>query len=116
MGVRIRAPVGLEIFPGFDPVIRAPTTATPTATNDTIDRLYTGFIRLDKSATVVNANGTAGSAIATPGAEIEVAITYSNVSSASGVGNSLLTAHNPVISENGNSTPNNWGLTREHIV
>jgi hypothetical protein len=28
----------------------------------------------------------------------------------------LLTAHNLVISENGNSAPNNWGLTTEHIV
>jgi len=114
--VRITAPAGLEILTGFDTVIRATSTATPTATNDTIDRLYTGFIRLDKSATVVNANGTDGSAMATPGAEIEFAITYSNVSSASGVGNSLLTAHNLVISENGNSALNNWGLTTEHVV
>src|SRR5216684_1620257 len=114
--VRITAPAGLQILTGFDTVIRATSTATPAATNDTIDRVYTGFIRLDKSATVVSANSTDGSAMATPGAEIEFAITYSNVSSASGVGNSLLTAHNLVISENGNSSPNNWGLTTEHIV
>ena len=116
MLVRITAPAGLKILTGFDAVIRATSTATPTATNDTIDRLYTGFIRLDKSATVVNATGTAGSAVATRGAEIEFAITYSNVSSAAGVGNSLLTAHNLVISENGNSALNNWGMTTEHIV
>ena len=116
MLVRITAPAGLKILTGFDTVIRATSTATPTATNETIDRVYTGFIRLDKSATVVNATGTAGSAVATPGAEIEFAITYSNVSSAVGVGNSLLTAHNLVISEDGNSAPNNWGMTTEHIV
>ena len=116
MLVRITAPAGLQILTGFDTVIRATSTATPAATNDTIDRLYTGFIRLDESATVVNATGADGSAMATPGAEIEFAITYSNVSSASGVGNSLLTAHNLVISENGNSAPNNWGLTTEHVV
>ena len=81
----------------------------PTATNDTIDRLYTGFILLDKSA-------SSGAAVATPGAEIEFAITYANVSSAWGVGSSLLTAHNLVIRENGNSAPNNWGVTTEHIV
>jgi hypothetical protein len=114
--VRITAPAGLEILNGFDTVIRVTSSATPTATNDTIDRLYTGFIRLDKSATVVNATGTDGSAMATPGTELEFAITYANVSSASGVGNSLLTAHNLVITENGNSAPNNWGLTTEHIV
>jgi len=116
MLVRITAPAGLKMLTGFDTVIRATSTVTPTATNDTIDRLYTGFIRLDKSATVVNETGTAGSAVATQGAEIEFAITYSNVSSAAGVGNSLLTAHNLVISQNGNSAPNNWGMTTEHIV
>ena len=113
MLVRITAPAGLKTLTGFDVVIRANSTATPTALNETIDRVYTGFVRLDKSATVV---GTDGSAVASRGAEIEFAITYSNVSSAAGVGNSLLTAHNLVISENGNSAPNNWGMTTEHIV
>jgi len=107
--VRITAPAGLRILTGFDTVIRATSTVMPTATNDTIDRLYTGFIRLDKSA-------SSGAAVATPGAEIEFAITYANVSSAWGVGSSLLTAHNLVIRENGNSAPNNWGVTTEHIV
>jgi len=112
--VRITAPAGLKVLNGFDTVIRATSTATITATNETIDRLYTGFIRLDKSATVVNS--TSGAALAKPGEEIEFAITYSNVSSAAGVGNTLLTAHNLVISENGNAAPNNWGDTTEHVV
>jgi hypothetical protein len=112
--VRIKAPAGLKLLTGFDTVIRATSTATPTATNETIDRLYTGFIRLDRSATVVRPTGVA--AVTTQGAEIEFTVTYANVSSAAGVGNSLLTAHNLVISENGNSAPNNWGATTEHIV
>src|SRR5258708_1095694 len=112
--VRIKAPAGLKLLTGFDTVIRATSTATPTAANDTIDRLYTGFIRLDRSATVVKP--TAGAAVTTSGAEIEFAVTYANVSSLAGVGNSLLTAHNLVIGENGNSAPNNWGATTEHIV
>ena len=114
--VRINAPAGLKLLTGFDTVIRATSTAMPTAMNDTIDRVYTGFIRLDKSATVVNRSQAAGPAMALPGAEIEFAITYSNISSADGVGNSLLTAHNLVISENGNSAPNNWGAMTSHIV
>ena len=114
--VRINAPAGLPVLTGFDTVIRATSTATGSAANDTIDRLYTGFIRLDKSSSVVNASGTGAPATASPGAEIEFAITYSNVSCAVGVGNSLLTAHNLVISENGNSAPNNWGETTRHIV
>jgi hypothetical protein len=112
--VRVNAPAGLKILTGFDTVVRATSTATLTAANETIDRLYTGFIRLDKSATIVKPSG--GAAIATPGVEMEFAVTYENVSSAAGVGNSLLTAHNLVISENGNSAPNTWGATTEHIV
>jgi hypothetical protein len=112
--VRVNAPAGLKPLTGFDTVIRATSTATPTAANDTIDRLYTGFIRLDRSATVVKPTG--GAAVTTPGAEIEFAVAYANISSVAGVGNSLLTAHNLVISENGNSAPNNWGATTEHIV
>lgn len=112
--VRVTAPAGLQILTGFDTVVRVVSTVTPTAANETIDRLYTGFIRLDRSATVINSASNA--ALASPGAEIEFAITYSNVSSAAGVGNALLTAQNLVISENGNSAPNNWGETTEHIV
>jgi hypothetical protein len=102
------------VLTGFDTAIRATSTATATATNETIDRLYTGFIRLDKSETVLNA--ASGTGLAKPGAEIEFAITYSNVSTASGVGNDLLTAHNLVISENGLSAPKNWGQTTDHVV
>jgi hypothetical protein len=112
--VRVNAPAGLKLLTGFDTVIRASSTATPTAANETIDRLYTGFIRLDRSATVVNP--TAGAVVTTPGAEIEFAVTYANISSVAGVGNSLLTAHNLVIRENGNSAANSWGATTEHIV
>lgn len=114
--VRINAPAGLKVLTGFDTVIRVTSTAVGNAANETIDRLYTGFIRLEKSASVVNADGTGVPANAPPGAEIEFTITYSNVSSAVGVGSSLLTAHNLVISENGNSAPNNWGETTNHIV
>jgi len=112
--VRVTAPAGLKILTGFDTVIRVASTVTPSAANDTIDRLYTGFIRLEKSVTTIN--GPGNSAVATPGAEIEFAITYSNVTSGDGVGNSLLTAHNLVITENGNAAPNNWGQTTEHVI
>jgi hypothetical protein len=115
--VRINAPAGLPVLNGFDTVIRATSTATGSAANETIDRFYSGFIRLDKSASVVKGPGTViGATAAAPGAEIEFAITYSNISSAAGVGNSLLTAHNLVISENGNSAPNHWAATTVHVV
>jgi len=93
-------------------VISVTSTATPAAANETIDRLYTGFIRLDRSATMLKPGGT----VAAPGSEIEFAVSYENVSTFAGIGNSLLTAYNLVISENGNSAPNTWGATTEHIV
>jgi len=112
--VRVNAPAGLRILTGFDIVIRASSIATPTAANDTIDRLYTGFIRLEKSVTRINGSGS--SLLAAPGAEIEFAISYSNVTSDEGVGNSLLTAHNLVITENGDAAPNTWGQTTTHVI
>jgi hypothetical protein len=110
--VRITAPAGLKQFTGFDTVISVTSIATPAAANETIDRLYTGFIRLDRSVTVLKAGGT----VAGQGSEIEFAVSYENVSTFAGIGNSLLTAYNLVISENGNSAPNTWGATTEHIV
>ncbi len=114
--VRISAPAGLKVLTGFDTVIRAMSTITPTATNDTIDRLYTGFIRLEKTVTVNNATGAGGPNDPVSGAEIEFAINYSNISSADGKGSSLLTAHNLVIREDGKALPNNWAATTVHVT
>ena len=114
--MRISAPAGLKVLTGFDTVIRATSTITPTATNDTIDRLYTGFIRLEKTVTVNNATGSGGPNDPVSGAEIEFAVRYSNVSSAQGIGSSLLTAHNLVISEDGKASPNNWAATTDHVT
>lgn len=112
--VRINAPAGLKLFTGFDTVICVTSTATPAAANETIDRLYTGFVRLDRSARVLKPG--ANEAVPARGSEIEFAVSYENITSSAGVGNSLLTAYNLLISENGNSTPNTWGVTTEHVV
>jgi hypothetical protein len=114
--VRVSAPAGLKVLTGFDTVIRAMSTITPTATNDTIDRLYTGFVRLEKTVTVNNATGAGGPNDPVSGAEIEFAIKYSNVSTANGMGSSLLTAHNLVINEDGRVLPNNWAATTDHVT
>ncbi len=114
--VRVTAPAGLKVLTGFDTVIRAMSTVTPTATNETIDRLYTGFIQLDKTVTVINSTGVGGPTDPVSGAEIDFAVKYVNVSSADGIGSSLLTAHNLVIKEDGKAPLNNWGATTDHIV
>ena len=86
------------------------------STNRTIDRLYTGFVRLDKTATVNNTTGVGGATDAVPGAEIVYTITYTNIASTGGTNNSTLTTSNLVITEDGNAAPNNWGTTTDHVV
>lgn len=112
--VRVTAPAGLKILTGYDTVIRATSTIDPTVTNATIDRLYAGFIRVE--ATTALTGGAQTIEAAASGTVIEITVTFTNISSAGGNGNSLLTAYEVVISENGFAAPNNWGATTDHIV
>ena len=94
----------------FSTVIRATSTVTAAANNRTIDRAYTGFVRLDKTATVANATGVGGATDPVPGAVITYSITYTNISSSNGDANCVkLTVSNLVITEDGLAAPNNWG-------
>lgn len=113
---RITAPAGLPGLKAFDTTLRATSTISPSLTNETINRIYTGFIRLDNTHLIVNRTGVGGPADAVPGAEVEFVVTYSNISSTNGVGCSLLTAYNIVINANGKIAPNNWGETTDHVV
>lgn len=114
--VRVTAPAGVNMLTGYDVVIRSRSTVDPAVANDTIDRLYAGFIRLDVKTTVIGAEPDFEVSRVAPGSEIEFVVTYTNISSAEGDGNSLLTAYNLVIHQDGNAAPNNWGSTTEHIV
>lgn len=108
--VRVTEPAGQAVLTGFDTVIRATSANTPASVNDTIDRLYTGFVRLDKAFTVANGTGVGGPTDAVPGAVITYNITYTNISSSNGDANCVrLTATNLVITEDGLAAPNNWG-------
>ena len=96
-------------------MIRATSTATPAANNRTIDRLYTGFVRLVKSYTVSNSTGVGGATDAVPGAVITYNITYENISTSNGDASCVkLTAQNLVITEDGLAAPNNWGTFTTH--
>ena len=113
--VRITEPAGNTVLTGFDTVIRATSIATPAANNRTIDRLYTGFVRLVKSYTVTNSTGVGGATDAVPGAVITYNITYDNISTSNGDANCVkLTAQNVVITEDGLAAPNNWGTFTTH--
>jgi len=109
INVRITAPLGKTVLTGYDTVVRVTSTITPASFNRTIDRLYTGFVRLDKAFTVLNA-GVGASTDPVPGAVITYNITYTNVSTSNGDANCVkLTASNLVITEDGLAAPNNWG-------
>jgi hypothetical protein len=116
--VRVTAPSGTAVLAenGFPVVVRATSTNTSSAYNETIDRLYTGFVRLDKSYVVINNTGVGGATDAVPGAEIEYTISYRNIASTGGTNNSSLSVSNLVITEDGNVAPNNWGTTTSHVA
>ncbi len=108
--VRVSEPAGNTVLTGFDSILRATSVATPAANNRTIDRLYTGFLRLDKALSVSNGTGVGGATDAVPGAVITYNVTYTNVSTSNGDANCVkLTASNVVITEDGLAAPNNWG-------
>jgi hypothetical protein len=114
--VEVTLPSGKTVLTGYDTVLRATSANTASSTNDTIDRLYTGFVQLSKSATVQNLTGVGAANDPVPGAVITFAITYTNVSSSGGTGNVTLTATNLVITENGAVAPNNWASNTDHVV
>jgi len=117
--VRVTAPSGSQVLQnnGFSTVIRATSGLTPAQSNDTIDRLHTGFLRLVKSFVVINATGVGAATDAVPGAHIEYTITYSNISQGGGGAGCVdLVASNIVISENGAAAPNNWAATTTQVL
>jgi hypothetical protein len=116
--VRITAPAGRTVLTPFSTVIQAASGISPANTNRTIDRLFTGFVRLSKSASVSNATGVGGATDAVPGAEIEFVILYENIMTAvaAGSGNSSLSAQNLVITEDGAAGTNNWATYTTQVV
>jgi hypothetical protein len=118
--VRVDALAGQQILTGFDNIIQAASGNTPASTNRTIDRFYTGFIRLDKTATVIDASGNPSDTI--PGAIIAYEITFTNVMTVPdpGSNSSSLTALNLVITEDGVPSPtntiNNWATYTTQVI
>ncbi len=104
----VTLPSGIPVLAGYNTTLRATSGNTAGATNDTINRVYTGFIRLDKSTVVTNSDPTKGGPNdAVNGAVIAYTITYTNISSTSGSNNGLLAAASVVITDLGTGV-NNW--------
>jgi hypothetical protein len=92
--------------------------------NTTIDRVYTGFLKLVKESRVLPGTGPAVQGSdgtfssdpkkPAPGNIIEYRITYKNISEAqAGTGNILLKADKVVITEDGTTGGNNWALDND---
>jgi hypothetical protein len=91
--------------------------------NKTIDRVYTGYLKLTKEAQITDANGAIVEAFtaaptkkAQPGQSIEYKITYSNISQVAPAnsGSVTLNAANIKVTEDGNAAPNNWAPITTH--
>ncbi|HEY0173690.1 MAG TPA: hypothetical protein VGB98_21940, partial [Pyrinomonadaceae bacterium] len=114
--IRVNVPAGQSVLTGYAATVRATSGITPQIFNETVDRTFAGFVRVDKTVTVTNSTGIGGATAAVPGAVIEYTLTYTNVSAAAaGTNNANLTATNLTITEDGNESPNNWGGTTNHV-
>ncbi|MEH2086775.1 beta strand repeat-containing protein [Nostoc sp.] len=94
------------------------------STNTTIDRVYTGFLKLLKVSRVLQGTGpvvqgndgtfSIDPKKPAPGNIIEYQIQYTNISDPqSGTGNVILNANKVVITEDGTQSPNNWALDND---
>jgi hypothetical protein len=111
------APAGTTVLTGFSTLLQARSLTSPASANRTLDNFFAGFVRLVKTATVINATGVGGATDPVPGAEIRYDVTFTNVANATfGVGNATLTAANVVITEDGSAAPNNWAANTTHIA
>jgi hypothetical protein len=114
--VRITSPSGKAVLSSYATVIHAASGLTPANTNETIDRLYTGFIRLTKTATVANGTSKGGATDAVPGAVITFSVAYANLASTGGTNCVTLNAGNLVITEDGAAGANNWATYTSQVV
>ncbi len=94
--------------------------------NIKIDRVYTGYLDLDKKSRVIQGTGPAVAAgdvafsnsakSPAPGNILEYLLTYKNISTlAIGTANVVLNANNIVITEDGATLPNNWATTTLNV-
>ena len=97
---------------------------TPDATNTTINRVYTGFLKLLKQSRILPGTGPAvqsgqgefsgSDKTPAPGNIIEYRIKYTNISTPqAGTGNFILQANDVIISDDGTQNGNNWALDND---
>jgi hypothetical protein len=148
-GVEVNLPAGTklstETLKGFPAGVTAfvddatPGLGSETVKNTTIDRVYTGFLKVVKLSRVLKGvgpdvglgqddfettpptaggfdPGTGATVFRTPavGNIVEYQIRYTNISAPqSGTGNAILNADKIVITEDGTKSPSNWALDND---
>ena len=134
-GARSRLPAWQPLGPGAvdldSAAVAGDNVIDPTdAQNITIDRIYTGYIKLlkeaevfslkaDGSRNIISSFATTTGKKAEPGQYIEYRIKYTNISEASTgsptvPGSVGLSANNLKIVENGATNGNTWGISTQH--
>jgi hypothetical protein len=129
-GVDVDLPAGTPQLAGYSvPVVAFVDTSgdgkldATEPQNTTIDRVYTGYLKLTKEAQITDASGAIVEAFtaaptkrAQPGQSIEYRITYKNISEVAPAnsGSVTLNAQNIKVTEDGNAAPNNWAPITTH--
>jgi hypothetical protein len=113
--VRVTVPAGQPVLTAFPATIRATSGLTSTVWNETIDRVYSGFVSAVKTQAVSNSTGVGAATDPVNGAVITYTLTYTNITSSSGTGNVNLTATNLILTEDGSASPNNWATYTNHV-
>ncbi|HEY9801678.1 MAG TPA: hypothetical protein V6D25_15075 [Leptolyngbyaceae cyanobacterium] len=133
-GVEVDLPDGtplstdINIDRGFPVPIEASIRTAPDSPpqkNTTINRVYTGYLRLVKLSRILQgtgpvvqgSDGTFSSTLKrpAPGNIIEYQIRYKNISTPqAGIGNVILDADRIVITDDGTISPNNWALDNDN--
>lgn len=135
-GVEVNLPAGTPLSTDIDRGFPVPITASidtnndnnPDAQNVTIDRVYTGYLKMVKESRILVGTGPAvqgtdgtfsdGDKNPAPGNIVEYRITYRNISEPqAGPGNVILNASRIVITEDGTTSAsggtNNWALDND---
>jgi hypothetical protein len=126
-------PIPMVAFPDDNPTGANAGFTNETTNNITLDRVYTGYVKLIKEARILSADkstivqdwtdaaasGGLLTSKAAPGQYIEYRIRYQNISTpANGTGNVILNAKNFTLTEDGKaavgSSTNNWGSFTLH--
>lgn len=115
--VRVTLPNGVTTYTAYETVVQACSNTDTNVKNNTIDRLYAGYLQMIKTVTVNNTTGVGGATDPVPGAELTYVVTYTNIANApTGTGNVDLDALSVVVTEDGDVSPNNWATYTNHVA